>query len=396
MRITQSPGINSLLSDTDKNLLQAFNIRHVEHLASVLSSAHGKVGIEEILPDLVHNERLKKGIDHYLAQKYNGLSLSLPFKQAGTAGFSLLMPIEYSVGYVAQIKYHELSFLNFLQEDLAGRHLKVVSLETSLPGETLLFENGKFPHVRDQQKRGTCVAFALTGMIECLALLKNPRRNPNFSEQYLFFRAKQADNNNDDEGTTFGYGIQALKEFGVCGEINLRYIGQHDWGHANLFITPNKKLKALDAYADRNKLKEADTISYSKDVVNILRKMLHEKKPVGIGLLVFRDAWFNGQTKLTGEITLPIVKIHDDGKVQLFDECVGGHAITLYGYRDNTMIKEEHHRPGGGYFIFRNSWGEQWGSGNTKVNRGGYGILPYDYVTKYFIDGCVIDSMVHW
>lgn len=57
------------------------------------------------------------------------------------------------------------------------------------------------------------------------------------------------------------------------------------------------------------------------------------------------------------------------------EQVLGGHAIVAVGYDDGKAITN----PGGGKpttgaFLIRNSWGTGWG-------QGGYGWLPYDYVT---------------
>jgi len=49
----------------------------------------------------------------------------------------------------------------------------------------------------------------------------------------------------------------------------------------------------------------------------------------------------------------------------------GGHAVLVVGYATGEG-------EGSGRFIVRNSWGDGWGDG-------GYGYLPFDYVTDYGI-----------
>ena len=74
---------------------------------------------------------------------------------------------------------------------------------------------------------------------------------------------------------------------------------------------------------------------------------------------------------------------------------MGGHAICLYGYCD-TPFKGKDYREGGGYFIFRNSWGESWASNNNDPElriRKGYGVLPYEYVRLFGIDAVVVEKM---
>jgi C1A family cysteine protease len=51
---------------------------------------------------------------------------------------------------------------------------------------------------------------------------------------------------------------------------------------------------------------------------------------------------------------------------------VDGHSVVLVGYAQHSQLS------GGGYFIFRNSWG------NTGDK--GYGYLSFDYVRKYAND----------
>jgi C1A family cysteine protease len=50
-----------------------------------------------------------------------------------------------------------------------------------------------------------------------------------------------------------------------------------------------------------------------------------------------------------------------------------GHSVALVGYKEST------HFPGGGYFIFRNSYGEGFGAK-------GYGFMSYEYAKKYVND----------
>jgi hypothetical protein len=55
-----------------------------------------------------------------------------------------------------------------------------------------------------------------------------------------------------------------------------------------------------------------------------------------------------------------------------------GHTVVLVGYGWGSNY------PGGGYFIFRNSWGSGWGDQ-------GYGYMPFEYILKYANDLCVMD-----
>ncbi len=100
--------------------------------------------------------------------------------------------------------------------------------------------------------------------------------------------------------------------------------------------------------------------------VDALRALLDQGRPVVIGVLTF-PTWDFPSVADTGEITLPLpLSVHD-----------GGHAICLVGYelRPNA--------PGGGVFLFRNSWGNKWG-GKSRY-KAGYGTLFFEYVRQYAV-----------
>ncbi|HEY4247617.1 MAG TPA: C1 family peptidase [Lacunisphaera sp.] len=55
-----------------------------------------------------------------------------------------------------------------------------------------------------------------------------------------------------------------------------------------------------------------------------------------------------------------------------------GHAVTLVGYKSSTGRIED------AYFIFKNSWGPQWG-------QGGYGTVTYGYLRNYLDDAVLLE-----
>lgn len=66
------------------------------------------------------------------------------------------------------------------------------------------------------------------------------------------------------------------------------------------------------------------------------------------------------------------------------DDWLGVHGMLIVGYVDNASS------PGGGYFIVRNSLGEAWG------NRG-YGKLPYAYVACFALEaGTILQDLVDY
>jgi len=76
--------------------------------------------------------------------------------------------------------------------------------------------------------------------------------------------------------------------------------------------------------------------------------------PVICGILVY-ESMMTPEVAETGKVPYP---------VHAPDLLVGGHAIVLVDYDDMRDV-----------FIFRNSWGEDWGDG-------GYGTLPQSYISS--------------
>lgn len=390
--------------------LQQYNIRHVEQLASLLLSPTGRQAIEMLkLP--VPTDELATAVDVYLAQaNFPGLTstrnpLANGIRLKNTWG-------KRSTGYLRPLVYESLDIYSELPnaltkqpitepdkaEELANQKTEFETRIAQFPrqcdtsGFHCIYPGGSLPPVKDQQYRGTCVAFATTAMLEGFidhqvnSSARN-NRSKRFSEQYLYYRAKNNDPNKAEDGTLFTHALQALLEHGVCAEHYLPYKGYNDWGHNLLFENSQYKKDSLDGFAKGNRI--ADFLHLPRiDLVNTIKDCLCRNLPVGIGVLTFQDAWDNDYTILRGEIELPIVADHEDKQV-FMDPCTGAHAITIYGYQDDA--ESETTRPGGGSFIFRNSWGEEWAAANDHGR--GYGNLPYEYVERYCLDACIITGL---
>jgi hypothetical protein len=105
--------------------------------------------------------------------------------------------------------------------------------------------------------------------------------------------------------------------------------------------------------------------------LNTAISYLDHDTPVGIGLL-----WpTNYQTNPIDGLDVMVVP-HAANK---WDVVFDGHAVALVGYGKGSDF------PGGGYFIFRNSWGTTFGDQ-------GYGYMPFDYALNYANDLCVFEE----
>lgn len=94
-----------------------------------------------------------------------------------------------------------------------------------------------------------------------------------------------------------------------------------------------------------------------------IRACLSASLPSSIGFPLYMSALKKAKT--SGEVPLPPAG----------EEPVGSHAVLLVGYDDAREIGGDGTEKTTGAFLFKNSWGEDWGEG-------GYGWLPYAYLTE--------------
>ena len=99
-----------------------------------------------------------------------------------------------------------------------------------------------------------------------------------------------------------------------------------------------------------------------------LRECIDQGKPVVLGVLTF-PSWDYPSVADTGEIPMPLPGSNPDG----------GHAVCVVGYELRSRV------PGGGVFVFRNSWGTKWARRMGRFGEG-YGTLFFDYVRLYGVE----------
>lgn len=213
--------------------------------------------------------------------------------------------------------------------------------------------------IRDQRPRGTCSVFAMTFLIEYMTARKYGTKNLNYSEEFLNYASNKALNQFNDGG--FFEELDAgFQKYGIVSESVLPYQGA---------FNPNMTVSA-DIMAQANKaerftygvIKPWDNSKGATDAqINSVIAMLEYRIPVAVGL------WWQKNYKTKS--ILGIEFIDTPPKNQMFD----GHSVALVGYKKSNLF------PGGGYFIFRNSWGKGYGDQ-------GYGYVTFDYVKKYAND----------
>lgn len=254
--------------------LQKFNLRHVEQLASILLSHTGRLALDEIAPvhgfgnldalwellqqDLANGPRyslsLVRGNPNSVYRPANmNRRLGTGFMHAGWRDeydiFSE-MPAVPSAEIGDAPDFDVQAFAASLDRTpVVARHDET----GQEPRRHLLYPRGQAPQPEDQGTRGTCVAFAITAMIH--AFIRSHIRNysgPNqFSEQFLYYKAKQRDPNTESDGTPLDNALAVLAESGICARDDLYYRNWQDWGHALFFDTPIRSLDALERLALR-------------------------------------------------------------------------------------------------------------------------------------------------
>jgi hypothetical protein len=104
-----------------------------------------------------------------------------------------------------------------------------------------------------------------------------------------------------------------------------------------------------------------------------LKLVIAAGNPVAYAIPVYRSWYYSPETRDTGYITMPLGSA---------DVVTGGHAITLTGWGIDSDV------PGGGYFIFDNSWSDGWAPKNQFG--AGRGILPFKYAQQFAFEAWMI------
>lgn len=404
MYLKDIPEFNKCHHSEWLKILHSYNIRHVEQLGSYLASPEGLIALDKMGVPI---EAAKKAVDPELRKMQ--LYLNNPFSGEEKNEPSILTHYRYPMGYQSSKTdiFRDVAFdtkppdrfvqMNDAASGVASSspHSGTMDSAVQYPDETAFDQLERFP-ADDQGIRGTCVAFSAAGMFEMMSSLSLRKRKPfRLSHQYLYYRTKSTDQSPiNEEGSSLGAAMRVLKTDGCCLEKDLKYEPHHDLrqmyrikGHR-----PEASEQRLIKNAEKYKIGSFREIESNPGLVDSIKRELCSNRPVGVGTAVFELAWYNTLALRNGEIALPIT----DQSIQppaILDNPLGGHAIVLVGYRDNSRIPNaQSHRPGGGYFIFRNSWGKRWAW--QSADHPGYGRIPYEYLMRFCLEAVVIDDLI--
>ena len=211
------------------------------------------------------------------------------------------------------------------------------------------------PNRRNQENRGTCVAFASVAFLE-FQLSGGKANTKPLSEQFVYWACKKDDSWRRCPGQTCAVARKALATHGACRAATWKYEALPVARQRARAATARRR-----AEAKRNRWKQARALTRSQLAdIGGLRTRLDaksrsssrcERSATGTSRSCRRRARFRCRSRPTPD---------------------GGHAIVPVGYETSSSA------PGGGAFIFRNSWGKDWGRHGRHGK--GYGTLFFDYV----------------
>ena len=229
--------------------------------------------------------------------------------------------------------------------------------------------------IRDQGTRGTCSVFATTFIIEYHEARTKSENGLKLSEEYLNW-AKNAANKTNFDGGMFTDIIAGYQGYGMVPSTDMPYKAAF---HPK--EKPNKTVVATGKGFDRfpiTFIKNWDnTKGMSAAELETTKNQLRHGHPVATGI------WWLSNFETVTVDKVPLLKEYprsdnqhkDASKNPMYD----GHSIALVGFHEGKEF------PGGGYFIFRNSFGTGFGDD-------GYGYVSFDYIRNYSNDAISIEK----
>jgi hypothetical protein len=207
-----------------------------------------------------------------------------------------------------------------------------------------------------QGDRGDCSLFAVTALAEFELAKSAPGDVTRLSEEFLIWAAHAASATEANDQAMFCQALHGLNAEGICASRLMPYVN-----------TPNSRRKpSKEALADAKPRSERWRIHWIKrwnagtglagGELTEIKHALAQGHPVACGL-----RW---PKKGEGHEILRVLPAH---------EVEDGHSIVFTGYQDDAR------KPGGGAFLFRNSFGPQWGNH-------GYGVMSHAYAAAYAND----------
>ncbi len=204
----------------------------------------------------------------------------------------------------------------------------------------------KLGDVRDQGNRPTCLAFAFTAAHEAGQV-----PTEDLSEEFLVWQCHRR-GNNVTTGLNLGAVIAGLRDDGQPLEVAWPYSLVQP---AIITYEPPDSVRAATIYCP------AAIHRLPLPLGDALRANLDAGFPAVLAVRM----WESFMMASRGMIPLPKINL---------EQSLDSHSVLVVGYGyDNNQLQ----------FLFRNSWGDDWGEG-------GHGLLPVEYVDAHSIGGWVV------
>lgn len=199
------------------------------------------------------------------------------------------------------------------------------------------------PPIGDQANLGSCTGWMATYLHEQLRRKSGLASSlPSPLATYYWTRLIEGGlaQTKQDSGATIRDAVRSLAINGAAPEELWPYVP------AKFAVRPSA--------AAQNAAAQRQVISYQRVTsLDGIKASIVDGYPVGFGFLVF-PSMMTAAVARSGKVPMPGAG----------EAPEGGHACAFVAYNDTQRL-----------LLFRNQWGGSWG-------RGGYGYLPYEYVTN--------------
>jgi len=239
--------------------------------------------------------------------------------------------------------------------------------------------------VRNQGNRGTCSVFATAFLLEFAyasigadpmhATDSTITNNLHLSVEYLNWAANVVAGVNYD-GAMFSDLVPAYEQYRIVLAGQMPYEPTYNPKHPPV---PKPRMIANHEKTERFSFSFVkdwdDTTGYTPAALEAAKNSLRQGIPVALGiwwLATYKTETIHGVELLK---EYPRKDNKDPATAPMFD----GHSIDLVGFRESPLF------PGGGYFVYRNSFGETFGDQ-------GYGYISFQYILDYGNDGIVANT----